>query len=56
MVTWAHWPAMLGTMVAAVAPEPMMTTRLSVMSRSSGQCMEWKRRPLKASAPGQSGV
>ena len=36
-VTCAHFPAIAGTSVAAVAPEPITTTRLPARSRFSGQ-------------------
>ena len=42
--------------VAAVAPEPITTTRLPVRSRSSGQVCGCTTRPWKRSMPGQDGV
>jgi hypothetical protein len=56
MVTCAHWPAIAGISVAAVAPEPMTTTRLPARSRSSGQVCGCTMRPPNESMPGHCGV
>ena len=56
IVTCAASPAIAGTRVTAVAPEPITTTRFPVKSRSSGQacgCTTW---PSNRSRPGNSGV
>jgi hypothetical protein len=56
MVTCAQRPASAGTSVAAVAPEPITTTRLPAASKSSGQSWGCTRRPPKVSMPGHCGV
>ena len=56
IVTWAQSSAMFGMSVAAVAPEPITTTCLSVRSTSSGHSCGWITSPSKSSKPGHSGV
>ena len=47
-------PASAGTIVTAVAPDPMTTTRRPATSRSAGQNCGWTIAPEKASCPGKS--
>ena len=48
--------ASAGTRVAAVAPEPMTTTRRPSVSRSSGHDCGWTIRPRKSAIPGHCGA
>ena len=56
IVTCAASDAMLGISVAAVAPDPITTTRLPVRSRPSGQRWGCTTVPSKRSKPGHCGV
>ena len=55
-MTRAAVPAMAGTICIALAPVPMIATRLPVTSRSAGQRAEWKIGPVKSPSPGRSGT
>ena len=56
MVTCCAVPAMFGISVAAVAPEPMTTTRFPERSMPSGQCWGCTTVPANRSKPGHAGV